>query len=481
MDKTNIDSLKKGFDKSVLDIKKSLYAVILIIRGFDNGEYFDYLRNQADKIIVFTLISMFFINQNAFAETEKYNFNLIIENYEKVNSSNKEIKLKAYNDILDNIQILYTKPILNEKLIPFFFEYLDKGTFDQKSISIVSLEVIFCGGLKDIRNFRYQIPIYDLPVNYENILKRNLLKDKRLIESDLSVLECIQPAPPEQLVDEVLEIINDKNAEKRYMAVAVLGRFRPVAEENKQILLKIIKEEQNYRDNAMDGLLKALSGDHKIISDIIDFVENSDEKIRNSSLKNLRKITHIIKFNEIWEEKIPDYKWLYTDSDIRQLFGNNEALRVLKENVFIRNELNDAQIDFIGLSLNENETVENRKLALTLSYNINEYNNDFLSALYLLIGENQPEELRVHAFSFLTRIKTRPSEKFIKNIEEISIDENEPPEIKHMAQKSFHYLNQLPKTKTDSNKYFLIAGNLLGFIVLGFLVRRLKIFKNKNE
>jgi len=51
-DKTKIQLLKNKFNESELDVHKSLYAALLINLGVNDDKYFEYLKNQADKIIV---------------------------------------------------------------------------------------------------------------------------------------------------------------------------------------------------------------------------------------------------------------------------------------------------------------------------------------------------------------------------------------------------------------------------------------------
>jgi len=408
------------------------------------------------------------------------------ESFEKIASEkDAEVKREILNNIIKNLDSkeIRANEIGSTKLIPLIFEYLEKNDENLTRYSLFFLHILLQSNMYDGRNFPDEIPVYELTQDNIDVLHTKLapllIKE---IDTSFLILEHIQPSPPNIFLEDILDFIKQKriNSKSKGTALRVLGRFRPVTQQNKQVLLKLIEEESNYSGHAISGLIKAMPADVNIVSNIIYFTKSSNEKVKKESLLNLLHITNIIKLNEDAEEKIPNHKWQFP-VQIRALFASNEALEVLKKDVFIRNELHNSQVDFIDLSLDKNETIENRKLALTLSYNINEYNDDFLRALNSLIDENQPEELRVHAFSLLTRIQTRPSEKFIKNIEEISIDENEPPEIKDIAQQSFNYLNQLPKTKSETNKYLYIAGVLLVLVILGFLVRRLKIFKNKNE
>ncbi|MGH7884679.1 MAG: hypothetical protein ACRENO_03175 [Thermodesulfobacteriota bacterium] len=424
----------------------------------------------------------------SFAKDDETRINEIKEIIESIENNPEKVRKEGQKKLTDNIFSIDNNSTIENELIPLLFDSLKTDNNDQVFFMLYQLHWFYCNKIGSLIYDGKEVPNLSLSLENKKILNEKLIELIEKTENDYfvpySVLDCIYPVPDKEIEDYFKDILKSEDILKNYgkyaMAINILGRFRPVSIENIDILKdEILTNNINYKKEAMRGLVKTISGNPDTVNDLIEFIENDDEKIRELALKNLNKITSLIKKNEELEKQIEDYDWRYFEGEDIRYYGNYKILNMLKESQGIRDELIEAQIDFIDLSLDKNETVNNRKLAMILGYNINEYKDDFLRSLYLLTNDRHPVEVRIQAFILLSKIKTRPPQKFVKTLHSISTDENQSEKIKSLASKSFQNISQLPNTKTNIVKYIAIGGVLLVLLVLLFLVKKLKLFRKK--
>ena len=445
------------------------------------------------KILFLVLTIFIFLNNlevNAENE-EEVNIDEIIqsidEEFRKLTSSNadssKIIKINGNIDNhLDKIYKTYGEmSIIASDYIPLLIKYIDTGNEKQTELAYVRLS-LFLSMSPHIEKFPYYKPLaYKLSKEEIEILHEKLtpLFNKTFRELPYFLIENIQPAPPNEFLDEILETIRDESAypKNRVNATRVLGRFRPVTEENKQVLINNMKE---HPEGAIIGLIRTIPADSRIISQIIDFTKDPDERIKTITLSYLEDISKIIKKNEdmskIKNEQGEQWRWIFINSSQMELFKGNEILEVLKEDVFIREELKDSCIELMN---DESERIEHRGSAMTICYNIDEGEEAYINSLIDLASERNLEEIRYKALGFLSQIRARPNDKHIDKIKEISANVDEPEGIRQLALKSYDNLVKLEKVEATPpvNKYkslALIVVLVVIVAVLGFVLKKKK-------